>query len=96
MTGDPDDKSWLDPEKVAVGWNKWQNRFVKHYGLSDSQAGSLNRLINGNAYFAAPMKLENYEESIWLRQSSKESRLKRTLCGLMRRRKNSESAEGCI
>ena len=64
MTGDPDDKSWLDPDKVAARWNKWQNRFVKHYGLNDSQAGSLNRLINGNAYFAAPLKLEALPDGI--------------------------------
>lgn len=64
MTGDPDDKSWLDPDRVSARWNSWQKRFVRHYGLNESQAGSLNRLIFGNATFAAPLKLDALPEGI--------------------------------
>ncbi len=64
MTGDPDDKAWLDPDRVSARWNSWQKRFVRHYNLNESQAGSLNRLIFGNATFAAPLKLDALPEGI--------------------------------
>jgi hypothetical protein len=35
MTGDPDDKSWLDEELVAKRWDQWKSRFAAHYGLDD-------------------------------------------------------------
>ncbi len=47
MSGDPDDKSWLDPDAVAVRWDKFNQRFSKHYQLSDAQKSQLTKLING-------------------------------------------------
>jgi uncharacterized membrane protein YphA (DoxX/SURF4 family) len=55
MTGDPDDKSWLDPETVAQRWDQWKNRFVSHYGLNDSQSARLTTLIDGPPAFAASL-----------------------------------------
>jgi len=56
MTGDPDDKSWLDEELVAARWDKWKNRFSAHYGLNDSQTARLSQLTDGVAAFAVPLE----------------------------------------
>lgn len=55
MAGDPDDKSWLDPDAVSARWDAWKQRFSKHYGLNESQQGALTRLIDGSAEYAAQL-----------------------------------------
>jgi uncharacterized membrane protein YphA (DoxX/SURF4 family) len=55
MAGDPDDKSWLNAGTVGARWDAWKQRFIKHYGLNDSQQGALTRLIDGSAEYAAQL-----------------------------------------
>lgn len=55
MAGDPDDKSWLDPDAVSARWDAWKQRFSKHYGLNESQQGALTRLIDGSAEYAVQL-----------------------------------------
>ena len=55
MAGDPDDKGWLDVDLVGARWDSWKQRFSKHYGLNDSQLGSLTRLIDGSSEYAAQL-----------------------------------------
>ncbi len=64
MTGDPDDKSWLDPETVAARWDGWQRRFVTHYALSNSQAAELDKLVNGSASYEAILDLPASPEGV--------------------------------
>ncbi len=64
MTGDPDDKSWLDPETVAIRWESWKNRFVSHYGLDEKQSAELNKLINGSAVYEAALDLAALPEGV--------------------------------
>jgi uncharacterized membrane protein YphA (DoxX/SURF4 family) len=56
MTGDPDDKQWLDEELVAARWDKWKNRFIAHYGLDERQVTRLNNLTDGATAFVAPLE----------------------------------------
>jgi uncharacterized membrane protein YphA (DoxX/SURF4 family) len=56
MTGDPDDKNWLDEELVAQRWDQWKSRFAAHYGLDERQIGRLNALIDGPSAFASPLE----------------------------------------
>jgi uncharacterized membrane protein YphA (DoxX/SURF4 family) len=62
MAGDPDDKSWLDPDTVSARWDAWKQRFSRHYGLNESQQGALTRLIDGAAEYAA--QLEKLPEGV--------------------------------
>jgi uncharacterized membrane protein YphA (DoxX/SURF4 family) len=55
MAGDPDDKSWLDPDIVSGRWDAWKQRFIRHYGLNESQQGALTRLIDGSSEYAAQL-----------------------------------------
>ncbi len=56
MTGDPDDKAWLDATVVAARWDSWKQRFAKHYGLDEKQIGRLNQLIDGARAYAASLQ----------------------------------------
>ncbi|MEZ6046994.1 MAG: hypothetical protein R3C11_15715 [Planctomycetaceae bacterium] len=47
MTGDADELSWLDEDKVNARWTAWQKRFVNHYGLSEAQQKQIDVLLNG-------------------------------------------------
>jgi len=62
MAGDPDDKSWLDPDTVSARWDAWKQRFSRHYGLNESQQGALTRLIDGATEYAA--QLEKLPEGV--------------------------------
>ncbi len=31
MAGDPDDLDWLDYDKVAARWDRWEKLFLSHY-----------------------------------------------------------------
>ena len=64
MTGDPDDKSWLNPDTVTARWNAWISRFTRHYGLDEGQAGRLNQLVNGADSYAAVLELESLPEGV--------------------------------
>ncbi|MFN5896883.1 MAG: hypothetical protein ACK48Y_05115 [Planctomyces sp.] len=55
MAGDPDDKSWLDPDTVSGRWDAWKQRFIRHFGLNESQQGALTRLIDGSSEYAAQL-----------------------------------------
>ncbi len=57
MTGDPDDKAWLDPETVAIRWEGWRSRFANHYGLDEKQTAELNKLVNGSEFYEAALDL---------------------------------------
>ncbi len=56
MTGDPDDQSWLDDQKVSARWDQWKNRFISHYGLDERQVNRLNSLVDGVAAFVSPLE----------------------------------------
>ncbi len=58
MSGDPDDKSWLDPDSVAARWDNFNRRFSSHYKLSDAQKSQLTKLINGASSHDAVLELE--------------------------------------
>lgn len=49
MAGDPDDLDWLNYDIVAARWDDWAERFRSNYNLSEKQASSLNRILNGSA-----------------------------------------------
>ncbi|MEZ6055263.1 MAG: DoxX family membrane protein [Planctomycetaceae bacterium] len=44
---DPDDLLWLDYDNVNQSWQDWQAAFTAHYGLSEAQQKSLDRLLDG-------------------------------------------------
>ena len=47
MSGDPDDKLWLDPDSVAARWDSFNQRFSRHYQLNDGQKSQLKKLLDG-------------------------------------------------
>ena len=47
MTGDPDDLNWLDYDWISQRWDRWRERFISHYGLSDEQIKQLDELLDG-------------------------------------------------
>lgn len=47
MVDDPDGLGWLDYKTVNERWTEWQQRFEKHYGLTDEQKQDLNLLLDG-------------------------------------------------
>ena len=55
MTGDPDDKAWLDEAAVAARWDAWKQRFQKHYGLDNNQVARLNQMVDGASAYAASL-----------------------------------------
>ena len=64
MTGDPDDKSWLNPDSVAARWDSFNQRFSSHYQLSDGQKSQLTRLINGASSHDAVLDLEKLPDVV--------------------------------
>ncbi|MDA1231552.1 MAG: hypothetical protein O2856_12320 [Planctomycetota bacterium] len=57
MTGDPDDKSWLNADSVAARWDTFKKRFSSHYGLNDGQKARLTTLIDGASSHDAVLDL---------------------------------------
>lgn len=45
MTGDPDDKNWLDQQWVEAGWDSWAHRFANHYFLSQDEVAEVKSTI---------------------------------------------------
>ncbi|MEJ7592101.1 MAG: DoxX family protein [Planctomycetaceae bacterium] len=64
MAGDPDDKSWLNPDAVAARWDKFNQRFSSHYKLSDGQKSQFTRLIDGASSYDALLALEKLPEGV--------------------------------
>ena len=64
MTGDPDDKSWLDPDTVAARWDNFNQRFSSHYQLSDGQKSQLTKLIDGVSSHDALLDLPELPEGV--------------------------------
>jgi uncharacterized membrane protein YphA (DoxX/SURF4 family) len=64
MTGDPDDKSWLNADAVAARWDSFNQRFSSHYNLSDGQKSQLTRLIDGAASHDALLNLTQLPEGV--------------------------------
>ena len=64
MTGDPDDKSWLNADTVAARWDNFNQRFSSHYNLSDGQKSQLSRLINGAASHDAVLDLTKLPDGV--------------------------------
>ncbi|QDU79053.1 DoxX [Polystyrenella longa] len=58
LVGDPDELDWLNEEKVNARWTAWQNRFVKHYDLSEDQQKRLDTLLNGRDMYASDAIVE--------------------------------------
>lgn len=56
MTGDPDDKSWLDEKLVAARWDQWSERFAGHYALNEGQRAELKKKTDGPVVFAASLE----------------------------------------
>ncbi len=46
MTGDPDDLSWLDYDRMTQRWTNWRTRFTSHYQLDADQQKELAKLID--------------------------------------------------
>ena len=70
MTGDPDEKAWLDYEAVAARWDDWHQRFLNHYpDLTDSQKKQLDILINGPEDFRAILKLKELPKGVTIGRS---------------------------
>ncbi len=44
---DPDDLLWLDFDNVSSAWDRWQARFIAHYGLDEAQQQRLREIIDG-------------------------------------------------
>lgn len=57
MTGDPDDKSWLNVNTVTDRWDQWKSRFIRHYGLNEGQQRGLSVLVDGVAAFESPLEV---------------------------------------
>ena len=55
LTGDPDELNWLNADWVISRWDTWQGKFVADHGLDKSQAGRLDRLLNGPKDFRAEL-----------------------------------------
>ncbi|HQX50962.1 MAG TPA: hypothetical protein PLY87_05340 [Planctomycetaceae bacterium] len=64
MTGDPDDRSWLDPNKVAARWDDFNKRFSSHYKLNDGQKARLTQMIDGANSFDAVLTLKVLPEGV--------------------------------
>ncbi len=64
MTGDPDDKSWLNPDSVAARWDEFNKRFSSHYKLSDGQKSQLTKLIDGASSHDAVLDLAKLPEGV--------------------------------
>lgn len=61
---DPYDLNWLDYDRVSERWDRWQKRFVRHYGLDEEQQRRLNILLNGPEIFG--VRLQQWPEEIEL------------------------------
>ncbi|MEZ6059660.1 MAG: hypothetical protein R3C19_04795 [Planctomycetaceae bacterium] len=84
MAGDPNDLDWLNYDTVSARWDDWAARFRSHYQLTDNQAGSLYRLIEGShtkvgkrLAFGEPLekldvKLNVGDSVIWYDESAKQ------------------------
>ncbi|NNJ27611.1 DoxX family protein [Alienimonas chondri] len=55
MTGDPDDRTWLDYDSVNAKWNARYVAFDEFYQLSDQQKRQLNVLFEGPPDFRAEL-----------------------------------------
>ena len=64
MAGDPDDKSWLNPDAVAARWDKFNQRFSSHYKLSDGQKSQLTKLIDGASSYDALLDLQKLPDGV--------------------------------
>ena len=64
MSGDPDDKSWLNPDSVAARWDSFNQRFSSHYKLSDAQKAQLTKLINGASSHDAVLDIAKLPEEV--------------------------------
>lgn len=64
MTGDPDDLSWLNADKVAARWDGFNKRFSDHYRLNDSQRARLTQLIDGSSTYEAVLDLEELPDGV--------------------------------
>ena len=64
MTGDPDDKAWLNPETVAARWDSFNKRFSSHYKLNDGQKARLTQLIDGASSHDAVLELDALPEGV--------------------------------
>lgn len=64
MSGDPNDKSWLNPDSVAVRWDNFDQRFSRHYKLSDGQKAQLTKLINGASSHDAVLDLPKLPDGV--------------------------------
>ena len=58
LTGDPDDRQWLDYGSVNASWDDWRNRFVEFYGLDESQTAALDTLLSGSAKISGRVQIE--------------------------------------
>lgn len=64
MSGDPDDKAWLNPDAVAARWDSFNQRFSSHYKLNDGQKAQLTKLINGASSHDAVLDLTKLPEEV--------------------------------
>ena len=56
MTGDPDDRGWLDYDTVNARWNDRYVRFKDHYDLTEEQDRRVKDLIVGPPDFRAAVR----------------------------------------
>lgn len=54
-SSDPDDLLWLDYDTVSAAWDRWVERFTKHYNLDEKQSERLTRLVDGPKEWTHPI-----------------------------------------
>ncbi|MCX7388617.1 MAG: hypothetical protein DWI22_11660 [Planctomycetota bacterium] len=64
MSGDPDDKLWLDPDSVAARWDSFNQRFSRHYQLNDGQKSQLKKLLDGASSHDAILDVTKLPEGV--------------------------------
>lgn len=64
MSGDPDDKLWLDPDSVAARWDSFNQRFSRHYQLHDGQKSQLKKLLDGASSHDAILDVTKLPEGV--------------------------------
>ena len=65
MAGDPNELAWLDVNRTAAKWKRWQSRFASHYNLTDRQKARLENLVSGpKAFYSDTGKLAELPEGV--------------------------------
>lgn len=56
LSGDPEDKNWLDSETVIARWTAWAEAFTNHYELDETQKKNLTYFLDGRDDYRGEIK----------------------------------------